>query len=367
MLRRHFHPHLSGGIIDSAPGNVHAPDRRVFPRQDSVVNPSRTHERLHLPSASPRTTRQLRPLSHPGCLALLLLLLLAPLAPLHAQLTKIFVSATGNDANDGARGTPKRTFQAAHDAVAPAGEIVALDTAGFGAVVITKSLGITVPTGINGFITAISGNGITINAGSSDVVTLRGLSVNSPGGASTAVLANGVGTLEMTDCTLSGFETNGLSLATQNTATLLLKNCTIRDSNNGILVPTSVGVPVTMVIDDCQVQSNRVGLNLATNSQAHRVVLHNTAVINSAGGFAIAVRVNGGSNQVTLQGCTISASGIGIDLVASGATARLDGCTIAANTLGLSRVAGANLLSRGNNTLEGNTTDGIFSGTYTAK
>ncbi len=102
------------------------------------------------------------------------------LVPSHAQaqLTKIFVSATGNDANDGSRGSPKRNFQAAHDAVATGGSIVVLDTAGYGALNITKSVSVTVPPGVNGFITVSgSSNGVTINA---PVVVLRGLIVEGP-------------------------------------------------------------------------------------------------------------------------------------------------------------------------------------------
>jgi hypothetical protein len=50
----------------------------------------------------------------------------------HAQATRIFVASYGNDANDGSRGAPKRNFQPAHDAVAAGGQIVVLDTAGYG-------------------------------------------------------------------------------------------------------------------------------------------------------------------------------------------------------------------------------------------
>ena len=104
---------------------------------------------------------------------LLALVMTPPL--LRAQTaTKIFVASFGSDANDGSRGAPKRNFQAAHDSLAVAGEIVALDTAGYGALSITKSLGITVPPGVTGFITTTSGSAaVTINAPSA-AVTLRG-------------------------------------------------------------------------------------------------------------------------------------------------------------------------------------------------
>lgn len=104
---------------------------------------------------TPRRTHHQCP--RPLCLTVTasLLLLLASVFTAQAQLTKIFVASFGNDANDGSRGAPKRNFQAAHDAVAAKGQIVVLDTAGYGALNITKSIEVTVPPGINGFATTV--------------------------------------------------------------------------------------------------------------------------------------------------------------------------------------------------------------------
>ena len=44
------------------------------------------------------------------------------------------------DTNDGTRGAPKRNFQPAHDALAAGGQIVVLDTAGYGALTIDRSI-----------------------------------------------------------------------------------------------------------------------------------------------------------------------------------------------------------------------------------
>src|ERR1700761_871924 len=118
-----------------------------------------------------------------------LLLWVALLSSLQAQSFRTFVASFGNDANDGSRSTPKRMFQAAHDAVATGGEVVALDSAGFGALTITKSISIIVPPGVNGFITVTGdANGVTITAAASDRVTLRGLILEGGGGS-----ANGRG------------------------------------------------------------------------------------------------------------------------------------------------------------------------------
>src|SRR3954463_16798450 len=69
----------------------------------------------------------------------------------YAQSFRTFVASYGNDANDGSRAAPKHTFQSAHDAVSAGGQIVVLDSAGYGPFTITKSLTIVVPPGVNGF------------------------------------------------------------------------------------------------------------------------------------------------------------------------------------------------------------------------
>src|SRR5450755_3987210 len=78
-----------------------------------------------------------------------------------------FVSSHGTDAAGcGASETPCRSFQYVIDnIVAPGGEITVLDSAGYGAVTITKSLTITNPGGVEAGIIAPSGqNAVTINA-----------------------------------------------------------------------------------------------------------------------------------------------------------------------------------------------------------
>lgn len=278
-----------------------------------------------------------------------------------AQSTKIFVASFGNDANDGSRGSPKRNFQAAHDAVAAGGEIVALDTAGYGPVSIVQAIGITVPPGVTGFVTVTSGNAISINT--TGTVTLRGLTLNSPGGGFAAINVSDVGTLEVSNCVISGFS-DAIDIDPASSPTVVVKESTIRDSSNGILVPNFATVAVKLVIDGCRLQSNTTALNLATNSLSHRAEIHNTLF---SGNSSVAVRVNGGSNRVSLDGCVLSNNGTAISLLASGASAKVSDCLITGNTTGLNRTLGAVLLSRSNNTLENNGTDGTFSSTYTAK
>jgi hypothetical protein len=61
-------------------------------------------------------------------------------APAHAQATRTWVSGVGDDANPCSRTAPCKTFAGAISKTAAAGEINCLDSGGFGAVTITKSI-----------------------------------------------------------------------------------------------------------------------------------------------------------------------------------------------------------------------------------
>src|SRR5713226_6913995 len=98
----------------------------------------------------------------------------------HAQATRTWVSGVGDDVNPCSRTAPCRTFAGAISKTATGGEIDALDSGGFGTVVISKSITID-GTGALAGILAAGQNGITINSMAAKniiSVRLRGLSIN---------------------------------------------------------------------------------------------------------------------------------------------------------------------------------------------
>src|SRR6188472_847928 len=104
----------------------------------------------------------------------------------HAQATRTWVSGVGDDANPCSRTAPCKTFAGAISKTAAHGEINCLDPGGFGAVTITKSITIDCD-GFTGGILAAGFNGVIVNATNTDVVTLRGLSINGAGTGLTGV------------------------------------------------------------------------------------------------------------------------------------------------------------------------------------
>ena len=107
---------------------------------------------------------------------------IAALGPDGAMATaqRTFVASYGNDANACSLTQPCRGFAAAVAKTDRNGEVIVLDSAGYGPVTINQPISIVAPAGIYAGITLSSdgSTGITINAGSNDQVILRGITVN---------------------------------------------------------------------------------------------------------------------------------------------------------------------------------------------
>jgi hypothetical protein len=103
---------------------------------------------------------------------------------------RTFVSSTGLDANPCSRTSPCRSFNAALLQTSSGGSIIAIDSAGYGTITIGQSVSIIAPEGVYAGISAASGNAIAITGTTtSDVVVLRGLSIEGLGSGNDGVQA----------------------------------------------------------------------------------------------------------------------------------------------------------------------------------
>src|SRR5262245_31822488 len=112
-----------------------------------------------------------------------------------ASAPRAYVSVNGNDANVcSSPSTPCRTFTGAIAQTTSGGEVVVLDSGTFGGGTITQSVTINAPAGV----AALAATPITVNAGASDVVTLRGITFVSPSlGTGTALTLSGGAVLNL--------------------------------------------------------------------------------------------------------------------------------------------------------------------------
>jgi parallel beta helix pectate lyase-like protein len=270
----------------------------------------------------------------------------------HAQAVRMFVASYGNDANDGSRGSPKRNFQAAHDAVASDGQIVVLDTAGYGALNITKALTVTVPPGVNGFITVTgSSNGITINGPSNIGVVLRGLIIEGGGqnAGGSGVFASKAVNLVLDDCKIRSFN-SGVQQSTPGSSTSL-NDCLILGCFYGFDLFIASGPDVSANVSRCRFELNgEVALD-AHNSNYGGTVLVSVAdsifYRNKFGIVATLIPGSGSTSNVFVSNCVITNNATGVS--GNGSTGN-----------GL-------VFSRGNNTLLNNAAGNTFGGSFSAQ
>mgnify|MGYP000017534813 CR=1 FL=1 len=244
---------------------------------------------------------------------------------------KIFVSSNGVDANNGSRNSPKRSLQAAHDSVDIGGEIVILDTAGYGPVSISKDVAVVVPPGVSGFST-VAGNAsaIAINAPQSNVA-IRGLILEGGGAASSGagISVTNVGQLVVEDTTIRNFGA-GIQVTTAAAANLAVRRVTIRNSGYGLSM-------------------------IETGSQEADATVDSTSV-DGATNAALYVSASGtGSAYMSASRCRLSNNAIGIEIATGTSTASADACEISGSGYAFFSASNAGTINtRSNNTLSNN-------------
>ena len=229
-----------------------------------------------------------------------------------AQASRTWVSGVGDDANPCSRTAPCKTWAGAISKTAACGEIDALDPGGFGAVTITKSITLD-GTGTFASILASLVNGIVINAASTDVVTIRGISINGFCNGINGINVLQAKTVNVEDCVIFRFNTgNGITVNDPNGMTLNVRNSVIRDNTlDGINVTSSaVATPVRVTLDHVSLIGNGNGIHARAGSTV--VAMHSVFSGNSTNGV-FADNVTGGSFAVIrVQRSEISNNGTGV-------------------------------------------------------
>jgi hypothetical protein len=241
------------------------------------------------------------------------------------SLTRTFVSSTGSDSNPCTITAPCATFAAAYAATVPNGIVAALDPGKYGPLTITA--GVTINGNRWAAITApASGNGITVNAGPNDNVTLTGLEIDGAGAGTGAngIVLNSAGSLMVTDCILRNFANTGaadgngiLIQPTSGTLTFAITTTTIsRIFGWGIhYIPS--GAPNANGVIDHVVMTD--GANISVNMENTSGTLV-AAISNSitSNGSAISISNLGSSSTIRVSIDNVSASGNDISIVANG-------------------------------------------------
>src|SRR5437762_1523252 len=155
-----------------------------------------------------------------------------PLCSLTQAAPRTFVSGLGSDANPCSRTAPCRTFQHAHDLVDANGEVLALDSAGYGVLTISKNVTIS-GEGVEATINALSGDAITIATAGLKVV-LRSITVEGFGTGSRGINVSAAVDLTIQHCVIHGFTSDGLLFfVASGTGKLSLSDSKVVDCGSG--------------------------------------------------------------------------------------------------------------------------------------
>jgi hypothetical protein len=292
--------------------------------------------------------------------------------PAWAQATRTWVSGVGDDANPCSRTAPCKTFAGAISKTAPSGEINVLDPGGFGAVTITKAITIA-NDGIGTAGVLVSGtNGIVISAGVTDAVILRGLQID---GLATGI--NGVNVLQagsvvIDHCKIFGFQQNGVNFTPSNSSQLTILDTSIYNNGaaggtvlnfgNVLIQGIGTGVNVTASLDRVQlINGFKPGLRVdgsQTTGAMTVTVRDSLAQGNGGTGFVGQTEApDNGIVMLTVQNSTASNNSIGVSSFGANAETFISGTTITGNGTGVEATV-SNIVSSGNNMINGNGTNG---------
>jgi len=291
-----------------------------------------------------------------------------------AQIQRTFVSTSGSDANPCTRAEPCRNFAAAITNTLEGGEVIALDSGGYGTFSLSKALTVAGAPGAHVAISVFANNGIVVAAGSGDTVVLRNLYLSGLGGSFGIVYAGG-DALHVEGVDVTGFTSDGL--LANGTGRLFIDDSRFRNNDAaGVRVDTAI----TIAIEDTHADRNGTS-GFLFQGGATGNVRHSTADRNTLNGFLVTgagvdvdesradgnasygVRLSGTGSVANLTRVTLSHNGSGLGVLTDTSTARIGDSAVTGNATGLLRSLGT-LESYGDNLVRGNTTN--ISGTIAA-
>jgi trimeric autotransporter adhesin len=267
---------------------------------------------------------------------------------------RTFVSTGGSDASAACSlAAPCRGFAKAITVTDAGGEVVVLDSGGYGGVTINKSVTITSPAGVYAGISVFAGqDGIVVGAGAGKVV-LRGLTINGQGGN------NGIrvqaGEVHVENVVVSNLAQAGIRV--DGGTSVRLSSVVSRSNERGLVVTPANSLPV--VVRDTELSANTwEGVMVATGAPgvaAQVTVERSTSTRNFTGFMASA---SGGATAllVVVQSVASENAGDGLTSMGAGATVFVRETAVTRNGTGLQQQSSGVLNACGSNLLVANGT-----------
>jgi hypothetical protein len=256
-----------------------------------------------------------------------------------AQATRTWVSGVGDDVNPCSRTAPCKTFAGAISKTAANGEINAIDSGGFGAVTITKSITID-GQGVHASILSPGVNGVVVN-GPAITVTLRNLAINGAGGTT----GNGIRVVNAAAVNVDNVRIQGFAGVP-------------RTAGAGIAIETSAAnVRITVTNSDIY---NNFGMGIYSAPTAGNVILTVDNVRVSKGDFSSIQLLQNTTAFINRATLTNSRTAAGLTTEGAGITAVVSNSLLAGNQFGIfNGNGGAPVVRLYGNVITGNIQQGI--------
>ena len=264
---------------------------------------------------------------------------------------RTFVASTGNDSDPCTITQPCRGFAAAIAAVQVGGEVIALDSAGYGAFSIGKSVSVIAAPGVYAGVTVFAADGIAIVAGAADKVVLRGLSINGQGGS--VGIRVKTSEVHLENLIISNLASTGIIV--EGGDSVHISNTTIRSNGFGLRVAPSLGA-VAVLVRDSELSSNTTaGVVVAPSSTGSaQVTVERSSVSRNAAGLNVSTSGSATATLVMTQSAATENSGAGVSSTSLGATVFVRESMIARNNVGLLQASSGVLNACGGNLLVAN-------------
>lgn len=276
--------------------------------------------------------------------------------PAHAQATRTWVSGNGIDNDPCSRQLPCKTLAFAITKTAAGGEIAVLDPGGFAPVTITKAISIVSESGSGEAVVANFGpECITINAGPTDIVILRGLVIDGLQSATAGIHFNSGGALHVENSIVKnvrGANGVGINFAPNAAADLHVSNTTLvfngSVNGGGIAVKPSGSGLVRAVFDRVVTKQNVVGLLIdgsASTGTIRATVRDSMIATNSGSGLWARSPAGAATSVFLVNSAIVENATTGISAEGANATVVLLGSSIMGNSIGISAPSGGKFYS----------------------
>jgi hypothetical protein len=214
-----------------------------------------------------------------------------------------------------------------------------------------------------------NGNGvITVNAGPTDAIILRGIEFESyelqsfaPGMIGIDLVAGGAVTVE--DCTFRNFITAGIEFTpSSGTSQLFVRNSTIQHNAAGVMIKPGASGNVTASFDHVAITNNTGGgIKIDTTNGPVTVDITDSEINSNSGNGMNAVGGAGGPAMFSIHNSVIAKNGAaGVQANGPSAAAMIDTTLLDSNTNGATTVInGGRILTYGNNRIVGGSGSGF--------